>query len=51
MPILASSLSDLLNLSMSIEQFPDNWKVARMTSIYKDGPTDDRSDYRPISVL
>ena len=42
MPILASSPSELLNLPMSIRQFPDSWKVAaRVAPIYKDGPTDD----------
>ena len=51
MPILASSLSQLFNLSISIGQFPDSWKVARVAPIHKDGPTDDRSNYRPISVL
>ena len=51
MPILASSLSQLFNLSISIGQFPDSWKVAMVAPIYKDGPTDDRSNYRPISVL
>ena len=51
MPILASSVSQLLNLSISIEQFPDSWEVARAAPVYKDGPTDDRSNYRPISVL
>ena len=51
MPILASSLSQLFNLSISRGQFPDSWKVARVVPIYKDGPTYDRSNYRPISVL
>ena len=51
MPILASCLSQLLNLSMSIGQFSDSWKVARVAPIYKDGPTDDRSNYRLITVL
>ena len=51
MPILASSLIQLFNLSISIGQFPDSWKVARVAPIYKDGPTDDRSNYKPISVL
>ena len=36
---------------MSIGQFSDSWKVARVAPIYKDGLTDDRSNYRPISLL
>ena len=51
MPILASSLSKIFNLSMSIGRFPDCWKVARVAPIYKDGPTDEKSNYRPITVL
>ena len=51
MPILASSLNQLFNLSISIGHFPDRWKVARVVPIYKDSPTDDRSNYSPISVL
>ena len=36
---------------MSIGQFLDSWKVARVAPTYKDGPTDDGSNYRPIYVL
>ena len=31
--------------------FPDSWKEARVTPILKSGKADDRSNYRPISVL
>ena len=31
--------------------FPDSWKIARVAPIVKRGKTDDRSNYRPISVL
>ena len=31
--------------------FPDSWKIARVTPIFKSGQTDDQSNYRPISVL
>ena len=51
MPVLASSLSQLLNLSIPIGQFADSWKVARVAPIYRNGPTDDGYNYRPISVL
>ena len=51
MPILASPLSQLFNLSMSQGLFPDSWKIARVAPIHKTGPTDDQSNYRPISVL
>ena len=38
------------NLSLSAGTFPDRWKLARIAPIYKDGKSDNRSNYRPISV-
>ena len=29
----------------------DSWKIARVATIFKSGQPDDRSNYRPISVL
>ena len=49
--ILAKPLSQLFNLSLSAGIFPDQWKIARIAPIYKDGKRDNRSNYRPISVL
>ena len=51
MPILASPLSQIFNLSTSQGIFPDGWKIARVPPVHKSGPTDDQSNYRPISVL
>ena len=51
MPVLAGSLSRLFNISMSLGIFPDEWKIARVAPIYKDGSEDENSNYRPISVL
>ena len=51
MPVLAGSLSRLFNMSMSLGIFPDDWKIARVAPIYKDGSEDENSNYRPISVL
>ena len=49
--VLAPSLVQLFNLSLSLGRFPDSWKIARVAPIFKDGATDDKSNYRPISVL
>ena len=49
--ILARPLSYLFNFSLLNGNFPDSWKVARIAPIFKEGPTDDPSNYRPISVL
>jgi len=36
---------------MSLGIFPDNWKIASIVPIYKDGSKDENSNYRSISVL
>ena len=51
MPVLATSLCSIFNMSISRGCFPGNWKIARISPIYKDGSTEDRSNYRPFSVL
>lgn len=48
---LAPSLAQLFTLSMSVGCFPDNWITANVAPIFKQGSIDDRSNYRPISVL
>ena len=51
LPILAESLCDIFNLSLATGVFPDSWKIARVAPIFKSGQQNDRSNYRPISVL
>ena len=51
LPILAESLCDIFNLSLATGVFPDCWKVARVAPIFKNGEQNDRSNYRPISIL
>ena len=50
-PAISNSLYDICNLSLSSGVFPDSLKVARVAPILKEGLSDDRSNYRPISVL
>ena len=51
MPVLAPVLSTIFNRSISEGVFSNNWKVAGVVPIYKEGPTENRSNYRPVSLL
>ena len=41
MPVLVGSLSWLFNISLSLGIFPDDWKIAWVAPIYKDGSEDE----------
>ena len=49
--VIAESLCDIFNLSIATGVFPENWKTARFAPIFKSGEKNNRSNYRPISVL
>ena len=49
--VISQSLCDIFNLLITTGCFPDCWKIARVAPIFKSGQPDDRSNYRPISVL
>ena len=51
LPYIENSLAFLFNTSIETSQFPDSWKVAKITPIFKDGDRTEKSNYRPISVL
>ena len=48
---LVKPLHHVFNLCITYDTFPDIWKCARITPLYKDGSRTDASNYRPISVL
>lgn len=51
-PSICSSLTFLFNLSLSTNTFPDEWKKAVVTPLYKQrGSKNDPSNYRPVSLL
>ena len=48
---METSLAILFNTSIETSQFPNFWKLARVTPIFKGGDRSDKSNYRPISIL
>ena len=49
---ISFSMSRLFNNLFETGHFPDLWKIAHVTAIYKrSGPKTDKSNYRPISIL
>ena len=49
--VWAKSITDLCNLSVTSEKFPDSCKIAKLKEIYKKGSLTEASNYRPISLL
>ena len=50
-PAFINPLCRLLNLSITTNTFPDQWKVGQVTPLHKGGKQSERNNYRPISVL
>ena len=48
---LAPSLCALINKSLELGQFPENWRSANICPNYKSGDKSDITNYRPISLL
>ena len=49
--IVAPSLTSILNQSISVGIFPIDWKLARVSPVFKKGKKSDLNNYRPISVI
>ena len=50
--VISKDLTELINLSIKSDTVPQDWKLARVTPIYKgSGDKEDPSNYRPISVV
>ena len=48
---LSKPISDLCNLSITSEKFPDPCKVAKLNPLHKKGSLTEPCNYRPISLL
>ena len=49
--LISVYLRDLFNISLLSGVFPDDWKCARVTPLFKQGEASDLNNYRPISVI
>jgi hypothetical protein len=49
--IVAESLTQIFNKTISTSIFPTDWKLARVTPIFKKSKKDDMNNYRPITVI
>ena len=49
--VITPYLNLIFNLSLSEGKFPDDWKKARVSPIFKSGNREECGNYRPISIL
>ena len=49
--IIAPSLTQIFTKSINTGIFPTEWKLARVTPIFKKGKRDDPNNYRRISII
>ena len=49
--IIADPIANIFNLSLQTIIFPDDWKLAKVTPVFKHGNKNDCGNYRPISVI
>jgi hypothetical protein len=50
-PIISDSLTLIFNQAITLSSFPDEWKIAKVVPLYKNGQRNIPGNYRPISVL
>ena len=48
---IAPPLTCIINLSLTTSTVPTDWKIAKVSLVYKSGSSTDFKIYRPISVL
>ncbi|KAL4227059.1 hypothetical protein ACF0H5_015033 [Mactra antiquata] len=50
-PAIVQPLTNIINISISKNCFPDKLKLAQVTPLYKKGDALSKSNYRPVSIL
>ncbi|XP_057299458.1 uncharacterized protein LOC130630077 [Hydractinia symbiolongicarpus] len=49
--LLSQPLAFIINLSLRTSTIPSDWKIAKVTPLFKGGNSSEETNYRPISVL
>ena len=49
--LISPYISIIFNCCLATGIFPDDWKLAKVTPIFKQGDRNDMNNYRPISVI
>ena len=49
--VITPSILFIVNKSISLNQFPNIWKEAKVKPLFNSGSKDDINNYRPISIL
>ena len=50
-PYIAEDIAFICYHSIKNSTFPNQWKMAKFSPLYKNAPYDDVNNYRPISIL
>ena len=49
--IIYKQLTELFNFSLKSGEYPAEWKLAKVSPLFKAGERNDPNNYRPISIL
>jgi hypothetical protein len=49
--VVSPSLTKIFNLSLIQGIYPDDWKIAKVVPVFKNGTRNDLNNYRPISII
>ena len=48
--VIVNPIQKICNKALTTGKLPEDWKKAKVTALYKDGDSEEHSNYRPISI-